>query len=201
MAEARTGATVALDGHPHHDVDAPDRAPLLRRPAPVAAIASGFAAVAFVTSFPGPEAVVSAFFAAVLVVLAATDLERRIIPNRIVLPATAIVFAANVAISPGRSLDFALAGLVLAIAFAIPALINPSLMGMGDVKLMMLLGAGLGWRAVDAVIIACVAMFPFAVATLVRGGAAARKTGLPFGPFLALGGLIVLLVIHLGGVG
>jgi leader peptidase (prepilin peptidase)/N-methyltransferase len=133
----------------------------------------------------------------VLVVLAATDLERRIIPNRIVLPATAIVLVANVVVSPGRSLDFILAALAVGLVFLIPALINPSLMGMGDVKLMMLLGAGLGWGAVGAVIVAFVAMFPFALATLIRGGVAARKASLPFGPFLALGGLVLLLAPHL----
>jgi len=196
MANARAGAAV-LDGHPRETTDRPNPAPLLRRPAPVALIASGAAALAFMTGPSGSRAVVAAFMAGVLVVLAATDLERRIIPNRIVLPATAIVLVANVAVSSGRSLDFVLATLAVGLVFLIPALINPSLMGMGDVKLMMLLGAGLGWGAVGAVIVAFVAMFPFALATLIRGGVAARKASLPFGPFLALGGLVLLLAPHL----
>ena len=137
--------------------------------------------------------------AAVLVVLAATDLERRIIPNRIVLPATAIALVANVAISPGQSLEFVLAGLVLGVAFLLPNLINASLMGMGDVKLMMLLGAGLGWGALGAVMIGFLSLFPFALLALIRGGVAARKTALPFGPFLALGGLVILIAPHLIG--
>jgi leader peptidase (prepilin peptidase)/N-methyltransferase len=178
-------------------VDGAKPAPLLRHPVPVALIASGFGALAFMTAPSGAKAVVAAFMAAVLVVLAATDLERRIIPNRIVLPATAIALLANVAIDTGRSPDFILAALAVGIVFMIPSLISPSLMGMGDVKLMVLLGACLSWGAVGAVMIAFLAMFPFALATLIRGGAAARKTSLPFGPFLALGGLVILIVPHL----
>jgi leader peptidase (prepilin peptidase) / N-methyltransferase len=197
MADGGTSAAAALDGHPGEKGEGAKPAPLLRRPVPVALIASAFAGLAFIGSPSGAGAVLAAFLAAVLVVLAATDLERRIIPNRIVLPATAIALIANVAISPGRSPEFALAALSLGVAFLLPNLINASLMGMGDVKLIMLLGAGLGWSAVGAVMIAFVAMFPFAVATLIRGGAAARKTTLPFGPFLALGGLVILIVPHL----
>jgi leader peptidase (prepilin peptidase)/N-methyltransferase len=79
----------------------------------------------------------------------------------------------------------------------IPNLINRSLMGMGDVKLAVLLGAGLGWGVVGAVTVAFLSMFPVALGTLIRGGLAARKTTLPFGPFLALGGLVILIVSHL----
>lgn len=201
MPEVRTGAAVVLDGNARNEVDTSARSPVLRRPGRVGLIACGFAAAAFVASLPGPEAVVGAFLAAVLVVLAATDLERRIIPNRIVLPSTALVLAANVAISPSRSTDLILAALAVGFAFLIPALINPSLMGMGDVKLMLLLGVGLGWGAIGAVMLALVTMFPFAVATLIRGGSAARKATLPFGPFLALGGLVVLIAPHLLGAG
>lgn len=132
----------------------------------------------------------------VLVVLAATDLERRIIPNRIVLPAAAIVLVANVAISPHQSPEFILAAMAVGIAFLIPNLINASLMGMGDVKLMVLLGTGLGWGAVGAIMIGFLGAFPFALLTLIRGGVAARKATLPFGPFLALGGLVILIVPH-----
>jgi leader peptidase (prepilin peptidase)/N-methyltransferase len=200
MADVSSGAAV-LDGHPRDTTDVANPAPLLRRPVPVALIASGFAALAFMTAPSPSEALVAALMAAVLVVLAATDLERRIIPNRIVLPATAIALVANVAISPGRSTAFILAALAVSIVFMIPSLIGPSLMGMGDVKLMMLLGAGLGWGAVGAIMLAFVAMFPFALAVLVRGGRAARKASLPFGPFLALGGLVILIVPHLSTIG
>jgi prepilin signal peptidase PulO-like enzyme (type II secretory pathway) len=70
---------------------------------------------------------------------------------------------------------------------------------MGDVKLVMLLGAGLGGGVVGAITVAFISLFPVALATLIRGGLAARKSSLPFGPFLALGGLAVLIVPHLAG--
>jgi leader peptidase (prepilin peptidase) / N-methyltransferase len=201
VAEAKTGAAVVVHGRHGNKVRGGESRPLVRNPFAVAVAASASAVVAFVASASGPQAVVAAFMAAVLVVLAASDLERRIIPNRIVLPATAIVLVANIAISPARAPVFILAALSVGIAFLIPNLINASLIGMGDVKLMMLLGVGLGWGAVGAIMVAFLAMFPFALATLIRGGVAARKTALPFGPFLALGGLVILIVPHLAGLG
>lgn len=199
MTDVRPGAATVIDARPGAEVDGSSSAPLLARPAPVVVIASALAVVAFATAPTAAHGLLGAFMAAVLVVLAATDLERRIIPNRIVLPATAIALVANVAISPGQSLEFVLAGLALGVAFLLPNLINASLMGMGDVKLMMLLGAGLGWGALEAVMIGFLSLFPFALLSLIRGGVAARKTALPFGPFLALGGLVILIAPHLIG--
>jgi leader peptidase (prepilin peptidase)/N-methyltransferase len=201
MAGVRTGAAAALDGHASGTAEASEPAPLVAHLAPVSLIALPFAALALITAPSAGKAILGAFLAVVLVVLAATDLERRIIPNRIVLPAAGIALVANIAMSPGRSPAFILATLGLGVAFLIPNLINASLMGMGDVKLIMLLGAALGWLAVDAVAVAFISMFPVAVATLIRGGVAARKAALPFGPFLAFGGLVVLLVPHLTGLG
>jgi leader peptidase (prepilin peptidase)/N-methyltransferase len=159
------------------------------------------AAAAF-TGYPEFGAgVLAAFMAAVLVVLAATDIERRIIPNRVVLPASAIILLGHLARSPGSSVRYLLAGVCAAGVFVIPNLFGRSWMGMGDVKLILLLGVGLGPSGVaTAVAIAFLSMFPVAVATLVRGGLQARQTTLPFGPFLALGGLVVLLAPHLAGI-
>lgn len=197
MTDVRPGAAAVLEARTGNKADGSRSAPLLAHPAPVAVIGSAFAVLAFVTAPTAAHGLLGAFMAAVLVVLAATDLERRIIPNRIVLPAAAIALVANAAISPGRAPDIILAAIVLGIAFLIPNLINPSLMGMGDVKLIVLLGAGLGWGAVGAVMIGFLSVFPFALLALIRGGVAARKTTLPFGPFLAFGGLVVLIVPHL----
>jgi leader peptidase (prepilin peptidase)/N-methyltransferase len=128
----------------------------------------------------------------VLVVLAAIDLERRVIPNRIVLPATGLILATQIALSPDRALEWIAAALGAALFLLLPLLIYPSGMGMGDVKLALLLGAGLGWGVVPALFVGLMAAFVAAVVVLVRGGLAARKTALPFGPFLALGGLVAL---------
>jgi prepilin signal peptidase PulO-like enzyme (type II secretory pathway) len=150
-------------------------------------------------TLPLDRAVVTAFAAAVLVVLSAIDLERGIIPNRIVLPAAAVVFVAQIALFPDRALEWALAAILAPLVLMIPQLLGRSWMGMGDVKLGLLLGAALGWGVVGAVVIALLCTFPVALLVLIRGGMAARKKTIPFGPFLSLGALIVLLGPHLVG--
>lgn len=201
MAAVRTGGAVVFDGQPRRSARGFERAPLVRHPVPVAVVSAVVAALAFVSYPLGAGAVAAAFMAVVLVVLSAADLERRIIPNRIVLPAAAILLVAHVAMTPGDSAEFIVAAIGAGLAFLIPNLINSSLMGMGDVKLAILLGAGLGSGVVGAVMIAFISVFPVALVMLVRGGRAARKAALPFGPFLSLGGLAVLIVPHLIGLG
>jgi leader peptidase (prepilin peptidase)/N-methyltransferase len=175
--------------------------PLVRHRVPAALVAFAAAVVAFVSYPVGAAAAIAAFLAAVIVVLAVTDLERGIIPNRLVLPATMIVLVARVAFFPGRAPEFVLAAVGAASAFLIPNLISSSAMGMGDVKLVLLLGAGLGWGVIGAVLLAFLCCFPFALVTIVRGGFAVRGKTLPFGPFLALGALIILIVPRLAGLG
>lgn len=179
---------------------APGTGRRIRHPNHVALAAGALGSLAIATDGSMPNGVVSGGLAAVLVVVAATDIQHRIIPNRIVLPATAAVLLARVVLSHG-SAGYVLAALVAGAFFVLPALFGRQWMGMGDVKLVVLLGAGLGWDVVDAVMIAFLAVFPFAVGTLVRGGLAARKTSLPLGPFLAFGALVVLLVPGLFGAG
>jgi leader peptidase (prepilin peptidase)/N-methyltransferase len=169
---------------------------LLRRPASVTPFVLVVVALAFAT-LPLDRAVVAAFAGSTLVVLSAIDIERGIIPNRIVLPAAAIVLVAQLALFPGQASEWALAAVLAALALMIPQLLGRSWMGMGDVKLALLLGATLGWGVLGAVPIAFLCTFPVAVLVLVRGGLAARKTTIPFGPFLALGALIVLFGPHL----
>jgi leader peptidase (prepilin peptidase) / N-methyltransferase len=133
-------------------------------------------------------------FAAVLVILAAIDLERRIIPNRIVVPAAMLILIAQIALNPDRALEWTAAGLGAALFLFLPLLVYPNGMGMGDVKLALLLGVGLGWTIVPALVVALLAAFVVALVVLARGGLAARKTALPFGPFLALGALVALFL-------
>jgi len=140
------------------------------------------------------EAAVAALFCAVLVAVSAIDLEHRIIPNRIVLPATVVVLAANTArdLSP----EWALAALAASGFLFAAALAYPGGMGMGDVKLALLMGAALG-RAVPVALMAgmLAAMVP-SVVLLVRHGSKARKMGIPFGPFLAIGSVVALFWGH-----
>ena len=170
-------------------------------PAPVAValLVAGLVALALAT-LPLDHAVVAAFTATALVVLSAIDIERGIIPNRIVLPAAAVVLLADVVLFPGRTLEWTLAAILAALALMVPQLLGRSWMGMGDVKLALLLGAALGWGVVGAVLLAFVCVLPAAVLVLVRDGLAARKSTIPFGPFMALGALIVLFVPHLAGI-
>lgn len=168
---------------------------------PIGLAAAALAALAFVSYPLGAGAAIAAFLAAVLVTVAAIDIRSLIIPNRVVLPATGIVLVADLFFYPGRTLGFVLAALVAALILLIPNLISPSWMGMGDVKLALLLGLALGWSVIGALMIAFVAVVPFALLMMIRGGLAARKTALPFGPFMALGALVVLIVPRLAGLG
>ena len=138
-----------------------------------------------------PRALVVAFAAAVLTVLAAIDIEHRLLPNRILLPATAVVLAAQLALRPQDAVQWLLAGLCAAAFLALPLLVRRDAMGMGDIKLALLLGACVGWGVFGAIVIGCLAMVPVAVLMLGRDGSI-RGATLPFGPFLALGTIAVM---------
>jgi leader peptidase (prepilin peptidase)/N-methyltransferase len=177
---------------------APVSDPLLRSPLPAAVVAVAVVVLAF-TALPLDHALVAALTGPTLVVISAIDIERGIIPNKIVLPATAVVFVAQVALFPDRAGEWVLAAILAALFFLVPNVLSRKLMGMGDVKLALLLGAALGWQVVGAVALAFLCVFPVALLTLARGGLAARKTTIPFGPFLSLGALIMLFVPYLTG--
>jgi len=135
---------------------------------------------------------VSAVFAGVLVVLTAIDIERRIVPNKIVLPVTAVVLVAQMVVHPDHRPEYVVATVGAGLFLLLPLLIYPAGMGLGDVKLALLLGAGLGAGVVMAFVVGLLAGFIAAVVILVKQGSAARKTATPFVPFLAFGGLVAL---------
>jgi leader peptidase (prepilin peptidase)/N-methyltransferase len=136
------------------------------------------------------SAAVAAFFCVALVAVSATDIEHRIIPNRIVLPAAAIVLAANTALH--LSPVWALAALGASGFLFAAALAYPKGMGMGDVKLALLMGAALGKTVSVAMMFGMVAALVPGIYLLARHGSAARKMRIPFGPFLALGSVVAL---------
>ncbi len=136
------------------------------------------------------EALVASFFCAVLVVISATDLEHRIIPNRVVLPAAGIVLLAQTLLHP--SPEWALAALGASGFLFAAAVVYPAGMGMGDVKLALLMGAMLGRTVPVALMLGMILALVPSVVLLARHGAAARKMGIPFGPFLAIGSVIAL---------
>lgn len=172
----------------------------MRRAAP-GAVAAVLAALALVHHGLTCRGVIAAAFVAVLVVLADIDARTRLLPNRIVLPATAVILAAQVACSPDRTLEWILAALGAAAFLALPLLVSPGGLGMGDVKLGLLLGAGLGLAVIDGLLYGTVAGGLVAAWILARGGREARNTTIPYGPFLALGGIIAAFTGHRLGVG
>ena len=112
------------------------------------------------------DAAVAAFFCAALVAVSVTDLERTVIPNRIVLPAAAIVLAAQTLLHP--SPEWALAALRrVRSSSSLAALAYPAGMGMGDVKLALLLGAMLGRTVPVAMMIGMLSALVPAVVLLV----------------------------------
>jgi leader peptidase (prepilin peptidase)/N-methyltransferase len=137
---------------------------------------------------------VAAAFCAVLVAISATDHERRIIPNRIVLPATVVLLAAQTILDP--SVEWIAAGLGAALFFLIAALVYPGGMGMGDVKLALLMGVVLGRTVPVALMIGMLSALVPSVVLIARHGKAGRKMTIPFGPFLAFGGLVALFAGH-----
>jgi prepilin signal peptidase PulO-like enzyme (type II secretory pathway) len=138
------------------------------------------------------EGLVGVLFFAVLAVLAMKDLEEQRIPNVIVLPATAAMFIAVGALRPGRLLEAVLAAVAAATFLFVPSLIAKGGVGLGDVKLALLLGAALGRGVAAALLVGCLAASIFGVVLLVRHGSGARKTAVPFAPFLVLGALAVV---------
>jgi leader peptidase (prepilin peptidase)/N-methyltransferase len=124
------------------------------------------------------------------VVVTATDIERRIVPNRVVLPAAAAVLALQTVFHP--SPEWALGAVGGGGFLFLAALAYPGGMGMGDVKLALLIGALLGRTTPVAIMLGLfLALVPSAV-LIARHGMGARRLAIPFAPFLAAGAVIAL---------
>ena len=126
---------------------------------------------------------------------AVIDIERRIIPNKITGSGSAVALVAGLALDPGGELARVLWALGTGGFLLIASLVRPSGMGMGDVKLTGMMGLFLGRPVVVALFAALIASVLTGVALATRRGVyAARKTALPFGPYLAFGGVLAALV-------
>jgi leader peptidase (prepilin peptidase) / N-methyltransferase len=134
--------------------------------------------------------IVAALGCAVIVAVTVTDLERRIVPNRIVLPALAVALVVQTARDP--SVEWILAALGAGGFFLVMAFVYPAGLGMGDVKLAAFLGAWLGRDVAVALVVGTVLGALPALALLVRHGAEGRKTTLPYVPSLAAGAVVGL---------
>jgi leader peptidase (prepilin peptidase)/N-methyltransferase len=132
-------------------------------------------------------------FAAMLIAVAGIDLEHRIIPNKILLPAAVFGAATAAALRPDALPELAIAGAGAFAAFLLAAIAYPAGMGMGDVKLAGVMGLFLGTAVIPALFVAFLAGTVVGLVVIARHGADGRKKGVPFGPFLALGGVVGLL--------
>jgi leader peptidase (prepilin peptidase) / N-methyltransferase len=129
-------------------------------------------------------------FAAMLIAVAGIDLDHRIIPNKIVLPAAIWGLAATIAFRPDNVDDALIAGGIAFAALLLAALAYPAGMGMGDVKLAGVMGIYLGSGIAPAMLVAFLTGSLVGLLIIAREGRDARKKGVPFGPFLAVGGLV-----------
>lgn len=141
----------------------------------------------------GGEIALGLVFLSALMAVTLTDLERRIIPNKILLVAALIGLAIAAVSDPGSLPERLIAAATAGALFFAAALAYPKGMGLGDVKLAATMGIFLGRNVAPAILVALLAGSLVGLAMMARQGAGARKLGIPFGPFLALGGVVGLL--------
>lgn len=153
---------------------------------------AGLAATAIAAFGPTPRGLAAALLGLALVPVVVIDLRHRLIPDVIVLPAAALALAIGIAADPGRAWVPLTAALGASAFLLLLTILYPGGMGMGDVKLALLLGAVLGASVIPALALAFAAGAGLGVALLVRFGPRARKMAVPFGPFLAAGALVAL---------
>ena len=157
-------------------------------------LAAGFVAALLVFEDETVEIALACLLLFTLAVITVTDLELRIIPNKVLLPAFVIGIALIAAFATDTLAERAIASAAAFGLLLLVALVYPQGMGMGDVKLAAVLGLYLG-RAVAPGL-----LFGFALGALYGGlliaryGPEARKRAVPFGPFLAAGSAIALFV-------
>jgi leader peptidase (prepilin peptidase) / N-methyltransferase len=141
---------------------------------------------------PG-EVALGLVFVTVLMAVTLTDLERRIVPNKILLVGSVLAVAIAAVADPGSLAERAIAAAAAGGLLFLAALAYPRGMGLGDVKLAATMGLFLGRNVAPAILVGLLAGALVGLAMIAREGAAARKRAIPFAPFLALGGVVGLL--------
>jgi leader peptidase (prepilin peptidase) / N-methyltransferase len=159
----------------------------------IAGVSAAAAAAPLALAGPRWDAVAAGVLLVALVPVVVIDVRHRLIPDAVVLPAAVVALAAAVAGDPRRWWEPCAASLGAAAFLLVPAIVRPEAMGLGDVKLALLIGAALGASVVPALAAAFAAAAAAGAALLVRHGAEARHMGIPFGPYLA-GGAVAGLV-------
>ena len=152
------------------------------------------AAASFVDFGLHGRALIGAIFCPALILLASIDARHRLLPNTIIFPATLVVAAVVAASSPGDFLTHLAAGAALGGFFFVFGAVFAGSIGLGDAKLGFLIGLALGSKTLGAMMIAFTTLLIAALYVLATRGTSARKDYLPFGPFLALGGILAFFL-------
>jgi leader peptidase (prepilin peptidase)/N-methyltransferase len=139
------------------------------------------------------EVALGLVFVTTLTAITLTDLDRRLIPNRILLVAAILGVGIAAVWAPGSLPERLLAAAAAGGGLFLVALAYPRGMGLGDVKLAAVMGLFLGRNVAPAILVALLAGSAVGLYLIAREGPAARKRAIPFGPFLALGGVVGLL--------
>jgi leader peptidase (prepilin peptidase)/N-methyltransferase len=139
------------------------------------------------------EIAIGCVFVTMLAAVTLTDLEMRIIPNKILIAASIVCIAIAAPTDPGGLVERAIAAAAAGGLMFLVVLAYPKGMGLGDVKLMAAMGLFLGKAVAPAILAALLLGTIVGLAMIARHGSRARKMAIPFGPFLALGGLVGLL--------
>ena len=132
-------------------------------------------------------------FVACLIALAGIDLDHKLLPNKIVYPMAVYGVVASALVDSGDLVEHLAAGAGAFVFLLLAVLAYPAGMGMGDVKLGGAMGVYLGLSIIPAMLVAFLTGTIFGLAIIAREGAQARKKAVPFGIFLAIGGLVGVL--------
>jgi leader peptidase (prepilin peptidase)/N-methyltransferase len=160
----------------------------------VEALTAGLAVSVVLVKHSAYEIVLGLTLVVILVPVSLIDFDHRIIPNKITLPAAFVAIATGLALHPPGVGEQLIAGAAAGGFLLFFAVAYPRGMGMGDVKLAAVLGLFLGREVAVAVLVGVLAASIVGAAIMARLGVAkGRKTAVPFGPFLALGGVVALL--------
>lgn len=139
------------------------------------------------------EVAIGLVFVTMLAAVTLTDLERRIIPNKVLIVGAVLAVTIATATDPSSLVERGIAAVAAGGLLLAAALAYPRGMGLGDVKLAATMGLFLGRNVAPALFVALLAGALVGVVMIARDGAEARKRAIPFGPFLALGGVVGLL--------
>jgi leader peptidase (prepilin peptidase) / N-methyltransferase len=168
-------------------------APSARRRWIVAAITAALFAALTVGIGLHPELAPALLLTALVVPASAIDLKHRIIPNAINLPGALLVYAVAVAAQPDRWAELLIGGIAGFLFLGIGWVVSPGGMGLGDVKMVLMIGLALGKYVGIALLAAFSLSLVPALGLLLVKGLRARKIGFPFGPFLAFGAVVGLM--------